>query len=82
MFHIAFSFPKLLGAVNDPFLYAYVFHGGNTWDRTHWDHMFGNATPLEPEDTEFIRSLLISKDSEGLPFPNEGQVNRGPSIQG
>ncbi len=64
---------KLVFLLN-PFLYAYVYHGGNTWERVHWEYMFGNATPLGPEDAEFIRSVLISKEDAGLPIPNEGQA--------
>lgn len=51
-----------LAGVNRPDLYVYVYHGENTWERSHWDTViapFGQA--LTPEDTRHVESLLLQE---------------------
>ena len=48
-----------LAFVNQPYLYVYVNHGGNTWDRTHFEtNLLPHAQPLPPETATKIRQVL------------------------
>ena len=49
---------KLVG-LDSPQLYLYVYHGANTWERSHWQkNLLPFAQPLTPEDTERVKSHL------------------------
>lgn len=49
---------KLVG-LDSPQLYVYVYHGSNTWERSHWEHQIAPfATALNEEDTEKVRNAL------------------------
>lgn len=48
-----------LALLDRPQLYIYVFHGGNTWDWSHWqDRLLKFAQPLPREVSERVRQLL------------------------
>jgi glycosyltransferase involved in cell wall biosynthesis len=50
---------KLVG-LDRPHLYVYIYHGANTWERSHWqENLLPFAQPLTPENTERVRSLLM-----------------------
>jgi len=50
---------KKLVALDRPELYVYVYHGGNTWNREHWEaNLLRFAHPLSVDDFERVRSLL------------------------
>ena len=38
---------KMIECLNDPYLYIYVYHGKNTWDRDHFNKFFKKAEKLE-----------------------------------
>lgn len=49
---------KLVG-LDRPELYVYTYHGGNTWDRAHWDQQIAAfSTPLSDSDAEQVRGAL------------------------
>ncbi|OGA36510.1 MAG: hypothetical protein A3F75_11005 [Betaproteobacteria bacterium RIFCSPLOWO2_12_FULL_64_23] len=49
---------KLVG-LDSPHLHVYIYHGANTWERSHWQkNLLPFAQPLTPEDTERVKSLL------------------------
>ena len=49
----------LVAALDEPQLYIYHLHGGNTWDRAHWQTgVLGGAERLGAEDTAVVRSHL------------------------
>jgi hypothetical protein len=42
-----------------PELYVYTFHGGNTWNASHWDrNILPYVSELDAADSEFFRSKL------------------------
>jgi glycosyltransferase involved in cell wall biosynthesis len=48
-----------LVALDHPELYVYVYHGGNLWNRAHWEaNLLKFAHPLAREDSERVRSRL------------------------
>jgi glycosyltransferase involved in cell wall biosynthesis len=48
-----------LVALDRPGLYTYVYHGTNTWNRAHWEtNLLPYATPLSPEESERVSSVL------------------------
>jgi len=48
-----------LAAIDAPWLYVYVFHGGNTWDRAHFErNLVAYATRLPPPEEEVVRARL------------------------
>lgn len=48
-----------LTGLDRPFLYHYVYHGTNTWEREHWETRLARfSQPLSPEQTEFVRQRL------------------------
>lgn len=44
---------KIVG-IKQAFLYVYIYHGGNTWHRAHWDKIVSQSTPLDETQTEVI----------------------------
>ena len=50
---------RTLVGLDRPELYIYVYHGGNTWNRAHWEaNLLGFAHPLSRDDSDRVRSLL------------------------
>lgn len=41
-----------------PFLYVYVYHGGNTWSRDHWENIFLHSTELGGQCTLDVSKAL------------------------
>jgi len=55
---------ELLCKMDDSFyLYIYVYHGGNTWDRDHWEEIFGRSTALRTDISTGIADILDEKVS-------------------
>ena len=49
----------LLAGLIQPELYIYVYHGGNTWERQHWEErIVPNSQRLSPADAQQIRKVL------------------------
>ncbi len=49
----------ILVTLEQPQLYVYIYHGANTWDRSHWQqNILQFAQPLGREDTEWVRAVL------------------------
>ena len=47
-------------ALDSPHLYVYIYHGKNTWERSHWQkNLLSFAQPLTSESTERVKSLLL-----------------------
>lgn len=44
-----------------PFLYAYFYHGGNTWDRNHFDQLFQAGYQLDQHANDVLKDIF-SKD--------------------
>ena len=50
---------NMLVGLDRPDLYVYVYHGKNTWERTHWDTAIAAfAQPLPAAETQRIAQLL------------------------
>lgn len=50
---------RRLVALDDPWLYVYVFHGGNTWERSHFErNLVAHATRLAPHEEDSVRVRL------------------------
>ncbi len=48
-----------LVTLDSPHLYVYVYHGTNTWERSHWqENLLPYAQSLATEGSERVRSLL------------------------
>lgn len=46
-----------LVALDAPWLYVYVFHGGNTWERSHFErNLVAHATRLAPHEETRVRA--------------------------
>ena len=43
-----------------PFLYIYFYHGGNTWDKTHFEQLFQAGYPLDENTNEILRHIFSS----------------------
>jgi glycosyltransferase involved in cell wall biosynthesis len=41
-----------------PFLYGYFYHGGNTWDQSHFEQLFQAGYPLDEKANEIFRRLF------------------------
>jgi glycosyltransferase involved in cell wall biosynthesis len=51
---------KYLHHVEDaPFLYIYIYHGTNTWERAHYEHLISKGAALSKELNNQIIKLLI-----------------------
>ncbi len=49
----------VVAALDEPSLYIYTFHGGNTWGREHWESgLLAGAQLLGARDTEWVRERL------------------------
>jgi glycosyltransferase involved in cell wall biosynthesis len=49
----------LLKYIDDaPFLYIYIYHGGNVWDYNHYEYFLKNSTQLSSEDTSFFKNII------------------------
>lgn len=46
-----------------PWLYIYVYHEKNTWDRAHWNYIFQCGTALRAQDDEAIAAILEGRYS-------------------
>lgn len=45
--------------LDKPTLYVYVFHGGNTWQRQHWQGLLERGAQLLPvDDTRWVQSRM------------------------
>lgn len=55
-----------VGSLFAPYLYTYLFHGANTWDAIHFQHLFNAGYRLDP-----ISDLLIKKIIDGEYDPDE-----------
>lgn len=50
---------KKLVALDEPWLYVYIFHGGNTWERGHFErNLVAHATRLASHDEARIRAWI------------------------
>ncbi|KIO74593.1 hypothetical protein TH53_25510 [Pedobacter lusitanus] len=50
---------KLLYHIEDaPFLYIYIYHGGNTWDYAHYEYFLKQSELLDDEVTANVRGLV------------------------
>ena len=50
---------RLLHYIQDaPYLYVYVFHGGNTWDYEHYKYFLGKSEVVNEDVTDRIKELL------------------------
>jgi glycosyltransferase involved in cell wall biosynthesis len=55
-----------LVALDEPWLYAYVFHGANTWDRAHFErNLVAHATRLAPDEEARLRETLAAGAAGG-----------------
>lgn len=51
-----------LVALDKPELYIYVYHGGNTWNRAHWEeNLLPHAEVLPAGEAGRVRSLLMTE---------------------
>jgi len=41
-----------------PFLYIYIYHGGNTWNYEHYQHLIGKGALLDEDVTQTILGVL------------------------
>lgn len=54
-----------LAGLDRPDLYIYTFHGGNTWDRSHWQaNILPYAEPLSHENQEWVKAALLGQVDE------------------
>jgi glycosyltransferase involved in cell wall biosynthesis len=52
-----------LAGIDRPELYVYVYHGGNTWDREHWETAIAkDAIALPVDESQVIAQLLQVDD--------------------
>jgi len=42
----------------DPSLYVYVFHGGNTWNSSHFTRFFNRSQPLSDKTSQLIKTIV------------------------
>lgn len=50
---------KLLYHIDEaPFLYIYIYHGGNTWDYAHYEYFTNKSELLSEEVTDSIRNII------------------------
>jgi glycosyltransferase involved in cell wall biosynthesis len=47
-----------LAFLDDPHLYIYVYHGGNVWDRPHWEELMQASRPLSREMSARVGTIL------------------------
>jgi len=60
--------------LDQPELYVYTFHGGNTWNARHWDrNIFAHAAEENPQNSELVRAKL----GDHLTDPQLIRVQRG-----
>jgi glycosyltransferase involved in cell wall biosynthesis len=50
-----------LNIVTHPPLYIYVFHGKNTWNQDHFNHLFGKSLKLSSELSNEIKNILLEE---------------------
>jgi glycosyltransferase involved in cell wall biosynthesis len=50
-----------LALLDAPWLYLYVYHGGNTWDRQHWQHVLTKAQPLSNEECQQLLASVRAR---------------------
>jgi glycosyltransferase involved in cell wall biosynthesis len=41
-----------------PFLYVYIYHGGNTWNYAHFEYFINKSEVLDEETTNTIKGLI------------------------
>jgi len=46
-----------------PYLYAYYYHGGNTWDRNHFDLLFQAGYPLDQNANDILQRIFLNDES-------------------
>ena len=50
---------RLLNHISDcPFLYIYIYHGGNSWGYSHFRHLVRKSEELDDNTTEIIKTTL------------------------
>ena len=42
-----------------PYLYAYFFHGGNTWEQTHFDQLFQAGYALDDKANKVMKEIFF-----------------------
>jgi len=47
-----------LALLDHPYLYIYVYHGGNVCDRGHWEYLMRAARLLSPEMSARVGMVL------------------------
>lgn len=55
-----FSNKALYPIMHVPHLYIYNYHGGNTWNRAHWEFIFKSGTPLSEEINVDISRIMAN----------------------
>ena len=55
-----------------PYLYAYFYHGGNTWDRNHFDLLFQAGYPLGQNANDLLKRIFLNDES----FEASGKVEQ------
>ena len=66
-----------------PFLYIYVYHGNNTWDRLHFQHLFDAGYKLGETATRLVKKVTentvdyekASKKIQGLNLDAAGLIH-------
>jgi glycosyltransferase involved in cell wall biosynthesis len=55
-----------LDVLFEPFLYVYIFHGGNTWHRQHWQqNIFRPGKKLDHDFSNILSEALAGNPEEG-----------------
>lgn len=49
-------------ALSAPYLYAYLFHGKNTWEREHFDLLFQAGYPLDETASKVMKAIFFDDD--------------------
>ena len=45
-----------------PYLYAYYYHGGNTWERNHFDLLFQSGYALDQNANDLLQRIFLNDE--------------------
>lgn len=48
-------------AISAPYLYAYYYHGKNTWDHSHFEQLFQAGYPLDQDANKILEDIFVSE---------------------
>lgn len=48
-------------AMSAPYLYAYYYHGKNTWDHSHFEQLFQAGYPLDQNANKILHDIFVSE---------------------